>query len=364
MRSIKVNLDRKSSSSYEIRIGKDISDRLSLLIAKNHKAARYAVITDNIVGELYGKKFLTALKEIGLNASLIDFPAGESSKTIKTVVDIAETLAVSGADRETCLIALGGGVVGDIAGFVASIYMRCVPYIQIPTTLVAQVDSSIGGKTGVDLPCGKNLAGTFYQPQAVMTSLHFLNTLPPKEFNNGLAEIIKYGVIDDEKMFASLEDIMTAVKSKDPKILLGVVEKCCQIKKSIVEIDEKEGGVRRILNFGHTIGHSLEAVSGYAITHGEGVAIGMVAAARLSARMGYLKNNEAGRIETLIDQAGLPTRIPKTLSGGKIVAQLKMDKKRKGAAIHFVLLKKIGLPFIHGNIEQKMIADVIEEMKS
>lgn len=364
MRSIKVNLDRKWSSSYEIRIGKDIADRLPLLIAKNHQAARYAVITDNIVGGLYGKKFLTRLKEIGLNASLIDFPAGESSKTIKTVVDITEKLAASGADRGTCLIALGGGVVGDIAGFAASIYMRCVPYIQIPTTLVAQVDSSIGGKTGVDLPYGKNLAGTFYQPQAVLISLHFLDTLPSKEFNNGLAEIIKYGVIDDEKMFAGLEDGMTAVKSKDPKALLGVVENCCQIKKSIVEIDEREKGVRRILNFGHTIGHSLEAVSGYAVTHGEGVAMGMVAAARLSARLGYLKSGEAGRIEALISQAGLPVRIPKTLSDEKIIAQLKMDKKRKGDTIHFVLLKKIGLPFIHGHIEQRVIADVIEEMKS
>jgi 3-dehydroquinate synthase len=187
MRSIKVNLDKKSRSSYEIRIGKDIIDRIALIIAKNHKAERYMVITDDCVGSLYGKKFLASLKDVGLNASLIEFPAGEASKNISTVLDIAEKLLKSGADRETFLIALGGGVVGDVTGFIASVFMRSVPYIQIPTTLVAQVDSSIGGKTAVDLPHGKNLLGTFYQPCAVFTDLSFLETLPEKEFNNGLS---------------------------------------------------------------------------------------------------------------------------------------------------------------------------------
>ncbi len=363
MKTVKVNLDRKCSLSYEIRIGKDILDRITLLIAKNYKAGRYAVITDDCVGGLYGKKFLAALKEIGLNASLIDFPAGESSKNIKTVTDIAGKLMESGADRETSLIALGGGVVGDVAGFVASVFMRGVPYIQIPTTLVAQVDSSIGGKTGVDLSQGKNLLGTFYQPSAVFANLSFLDTLPEKEFNNGLAEMIKYGIIDDEKMFRSLEDNIEAVKSNDSKLMPGLVENCCQIKKSVVEIDEKEHGLRRILNYGHTIGHSLEAISRYSITHGEGVALGMIAAARISEKMGYLKNNESERIEALIRQAGLPVRIPKSLSGEKIIAQLKMDKKKKGDVIHFVLLKKIGMPFINGYIEQSLIASVLEEMK-
>lgn len=363
MKTVKVNLDRKCSLSYDIRIGKDILDRITLLIAKNHKAGRYAVITDDCVGGLYGKKFLAALKEMGLNAFLIDFPAGESSKNIKTVTDIAGKLMEFGADRETCLIALGGGVVGDVAGFVASIFMRGVPYIQIPTTLVAQVDSSIGGKTGVDLSQGKNLLGTFYQPSAVFANLSFLDTLPEKEFNNGLAEIIKYGIIDDEKMFRALEDNIDAVKSKDSKLMSGLVENCCQIKKSVVEIDEKEHGLRRILNYGHTIGHSLEAISRYSITHGEGVALGMIAAAHISEKMGYLKNNESERIEALIRQAGLPVRIPKSLSGEKIIAQLKMDKKKKGDVIHFVLLKKIGMPFINGYIEQSLIASVLEEMK-
>ena len=363
MRTIKVNLDKKCLSSYELHIGPDILDRTMLLIAKNHKAGYYAVITDNCVGGLYGKKFLAGLKDIGLNAFLIEFPAGEASKNIDTVLDIAGKLMEAGADRETCLIALGGGVVGDIAGFVASIFMRGVPYIQIPTTLVAQVDSSIGGKTGIDLPYGKNLLGTFYQPRAVFANLSFLETLPEKEFNNGLAEIIKYGIIDDEKMFRALECNMDAIKSKDRKLLLNLVESCCRIKKSIVEIDEKEQGLRRILNFGHTLGHALETISQYTITHGEGVALGMIAAARISEKMGYLKNDETKRIEALVSEAGLPVKIPKSLDRDEIIARLRMDKKKKGDIIHFVLLKKIGMPFIDKSIEPKLIAAVIEEMK-
>jgi 3-dehydroquinate synthase len=363
MRSIKVNLDKKSLSSYEICIGKDIIDRVALIIAKNHTAGHYAVITDNCVGSLYGQKFLSSLKDVGLNVHLIEFPAGEASKNINTVLDIAGKLLKLGADRETCLIALGGGVVGDITGFIASIFMRSVLYIQIPTTLIAQVDSSIGGKTAVDLPHGKNLLGTFYQPCAVFVDLSFLETLPEKEFNNGLAEIIKYSIIDDEKMFHTLESNMEAVKLKDSKLLLNLVETCCRIKKSIVEIDEREQGLRRILNFGHTLGHALETISQYTITHGEGVALGMIAAARLSEKMGYLEGNETKRIEALIRSAGLPGKIPEYFVGDSIIPLLQMDKKKKGDIIHFVLLKKIGMPFINGNIEPKLITAVLEEMK-
>ncbi|MFZ2396299.1 MAG: 3-dehydroquinate synthase [Smithella sp.] len=363
MRTIKVNLDKKTRSSYEIRIGKDIIDRMALIIAKNHKAERYVVITDDCVGSLYGKKFLAGLEDVGLNVNLIEFPAGEASKNISTVLDIAGNLLQLGADRETLLLALGGGVVGDVTGFIASVFMRSVPYLQIPTTLVAQVDSSIGGKTAVDLPHGKNLLGTFYQPCAVFTDLSFLETLPEKEFNNGLSEIIKYGIIDDEKMFHTMENNMEAIKSKDPKIVLNIVEACCRIKKSIVEIDEKDQGLRHILNFGHTLGHALEIMSQYTITHGEGVALGMIAAARLSEKMGYLESNEAKRIEALIRDAGLPGKIPETFSADNIIAALRMDKKKKGDMVRFVLLKKIGMPFIIGSIKPEMITAVIEEMK-
>ncbi len=252
---------------------------------------------------------------------------------------------------------------GDMVGFIASVFMRSIPYIQIPTTLVAQVDSSIGGKTAIDLPYGKNLLGTFYQPGAVFADLSFLDTLPEKEFNNGLAEIIKYGIIEDEKMFHALEDNMEAVKQKDAALLLKLVENCCRIKKSIVEIDEKEQGLRRILNFGHTLGHALEAISKYKITHGEGVALGMIAAARISEKMGYLASEETKRIEGLISSAGLPGKIPKSFAPESIISQLRMDKKKKGDIVHFVLLKKIGMPFVNGGIEASLISEVIEEMK-
>lgn len=363
MRSMKVNLDKKSLLSYEIRIGSSILDRMALLIAKNHKAGRYIVITDSNVGKIHGPELLAGLTGIGLTADMIEFPAGEASKNIQTVMDIAGKLMETGADRTSLLIALGGGVVGDLVGFIASVFMRSVPYIQIPTTLIGQVDSGIGGKTGVDLSYGKNLLGTFYQPQAVFVDLQYLTTLPEKEFNNGLAEIIKYGIIDDEKMFRLLEDNMDSIKRKDAALLLKLVENCCRIKKAIVEIDEREQGLRRILNFGHTMGHALEAQSNFTISHGEGVALGMIAAARISVRAGYMETAEQERIEALIGGAALPCRVPKELSTANIISQLKMDKKKKGDTVHFVLLKKIGMPFVNGGIKDEILAEVIEGMK-
>ncbi|HPD56651.1 MAG TPA: 3-dehydroquinate synthase [Smithellaceae bacterium] len=364
MRSIKVNLDKKYSSSYEIRIGRGILDRIALLIAKNHKAGRYVIITDDNVARLHGGNFLALLKNIGLAADLVDFPAGEGSKNIGTIIDLADKLLKLGADRSTCLIALGGGVAGDMAGFIASVYMRGVPYLQIPTTLVAQVDSAIGGKTAIDLTAGKNLLGTFYQPAAVFADLNFLDTLPAKEFENGLAEIIKYAIIDDEKMFVLLEENIEAVRQKESTLLIKIIENCCRIKKSIVEIDEREQGLRRILNYGHTLGHALEAVSAYKLTHGAGVALGMIAAARISFKMKYLHEGEAKRIEELIRLANLPTKIPASLPTEEIITRLQMDKKKRGDTIHFVLLKKIGMPFINGGVEKKLIGEVVEEMKN
>ena len=364
MRSIKVNLDKKLSSSYEICIGNSIGDRTALLISKNHKAGRHIVITDSNVGSLHGQKFLTGLQDVGLNAELIEFPAGEASKNINTALDIVAKLLDLGADRNSMLIALGGGVTGDMAGFIASVFMRSIPYIQVPTTLLAQVDSSIGGKTAIDLPCGKNLLGTFYQPRAVFVDLSYLDTLPEKEFNNGMAEVIKYGIIDDEKMFRLLEENTASVKRKDPALLLKIVENCCRIKKSSVEIDEKEQGLRRILNYGHTLGHALEAQSKFTISHGEAVALGMIAAARISENLGYLDPASRERIERIIREAGLPCRIPPDMATEGIIARLKMDKKKEGDVIHFVLLKKIGMPFVNGGVDDKIIIPVIEGMKS
>jgi len=364
MRTLKVNLDKKTMSSHDIRIGRNILDRVVLLIAKNHKAARYVIVTDSNVNPLCGQNLQGAMTDAGLKATVLEIPAGETSKTMSTVMELAGKLLDLGADRVTLLIALGGGVVGDLTGFIASVYMRSVPYIQIPTTLVGQVDSAIGGKTAVDLPQGKNLLGTFYQPRAVFVDLDYLKTLPPKEYQNGLAEIIKYGMIEDDKLFRFLEENMEEVKNRDDGHLLKIVETCCRIKKSIVEIDEREQGLRRILNFGHTLGHALEAVSDYTLSHGEGVALGMIVAARLSAKMHYLPEEDLARLEKVIAAAGLPTRIGAGLASQTVIDRVKMDKKKKDDVVHFVLVKKIGLPFVNGSVSDPMIAEVLEEMKA
>ncbi|MEA1935514.1 MAG: 3-dehydroquinate synthase [Thermodesulfobacteriota bacterium] len=363
MNKIKVNLDKKISASYEICIGQDIFDRIEMIIARNNCASRYVIITDSNVSTLHGERFLTTLKETGLKVDMIEFPAGEVSKNIDTVLDIAKKLIEMGVDRKSALIALGGGVVGDIVGYAASIYMRGIPYYQIPTTLLAQVDSSIGGKTAIDLPEGKNLLGTFHQPKGVFIDLSFLNTLPSREFKNGMAEIIKYGIIEDTELFSLLESEMKAIMDRDMAILSLIIGKSCRIKKNIIEIDEKETGLRRILNFGHTIGHAIEAESDYSISHGDGVSIGMIAAARISEKLKYLSSNDRERVENLTRVFGLSCRIPESIETEGILSRLKADKKKEGETIKFVLLKKLGMPFINGGVPEEIIEGTIKELK-
>jgi 3-dehydroquinate synthase len=269
-----------------------------------------------------------------------------------------------GADRQSGVVALGGGVVGDIAGFLASIFMRGIPYIQVPTTLIAQVDSSIGGKTGIDLASGKNLLGTFAQPKAIFINIGFLKTLPLEELNNGLAEIIKYGIIDDPFILEELEKQPGAMASRDEGLLERIVAKCCGIKKGIVEIDETEKGIRRILNFGHTLGHAIEAESGYAIAHGRAVVLGMLGAAKISEKMGYLQEKDKKRIEKLVASLELPCRIPENIGTEAILSRLQSDKKKEGDSVRFVLLKKIGMPFMNGSVPENILRDVIKELKA
>ncbi len=363
MNRIKVKLDAKGSRSYEIFIGRDIIDRIGVILTKGNRADRYMIVTDSEVSALHGKRVLETLRKMDLKVDLIDFSSGETSKNIQTGLLLIESLITVGMDRHSALIALGGGVVGDMTGFIASIYMRGIPFFQIPTTLMAQVDSSIGGKTGIDLPAGKNLLGTFYQPQAVFIDLNFLQTLTDREYHNGLAEIIKYGIIEDPELLSTLEDEAEAVRGRDPGLLEKIIVQSCRIKKRIVEMDEKESGLRRILNFGHTIGHALEAESGYALSHGEAVAVGMACAAGLSERLDYLPPDEKKRIESVIRTFGLPHRIPRGLGTKAILSRMAKDKKKKGDIIPFVLLKKIGLPFINGGIPEKLTRETIEDLK-
>lgn len=363
MERIKVNLEKSRKDSYEILIGQDIMDRVGLIIKIKNHADRYVIVTDSNVNPLYGEMVKKKLAGTAMPVDLIEIPAGESSKSLNTVLDVVRQLVRLKASRKSLLIALGGGVVGDVAGFIASIYMRSIPYVQIPTTLLAQVDSSVGGKTGVDVPEGKNLLGTFYQPKAVYIDLSFLMTLSDKDFANGMAEIIKYGVIGNYNLFELLESESKGIKDRNPSLMESLVGRSCKIKADIVEMDEKELGLRRVLNFGHTLGHALEAASGYTLSHGEAVSIGMVGAAKISHRLDYLDWASYTRIVGLIKEYHLPTKIPSGLETAQIMDFMATDKKAVGGRLHFVLARKIGVPFVTPEVPSGVVAEVIEELR-
>ena len=360
MKTVKVNLDRLAANSYEIHIGEEILDRMGMILARNGWAQRYVIVTDNHVDALHGERVQDALEKADLRIDRITVPSGEAAKGMQTVLDITERLTGLGADRQTALIALGGGVIGDLAGFAASIYMRGIPVIQVPTTLLAQVDSSIGGKTGVDTAAGKNLLGTFHQPRGVFIDVAFLRTLPDEQFRNGLAEVVKYGAIDSPELLGDLEAAVKRGGLGETPFLEKIVTAACRIKKGLVELDERDQGLRRVLNFGHTVGHAVEAASGYALSHGESVAIGMVAAATLSERLHYLPADDRQRIAALIRALGLPDRIPANLDLEDIRSRIERDKKKKGETVHFVLLKKLGIPIVNGGIPEKLLKKTLE----
>jgi 3-dehydroquinate synthase len=360
MNRMKVNLDRKISSSYEIHIGEKILDRMGLILAKSNCAERFILITDSHIDALHGQRVEEALKKADLRVDRITVPPGETAKAMGTVLSIVEKLIALGADRSTALIALGGGVIGDLTGFTASIFMRGIPVIQIPTTLLAQVDSGIGGKTAVDTDAGKNLLGTFHQPKGVFIDLTFLRTLPEEQFRSGLAEAIKYGVIESPALLDTIEAAAAAGGLRESSFLEKVITTACGIKKGIVELDEWDRGLRRILNFGHTVGHAVEAASAYSLSHGEAVAIGMVAAAGLSEQLHHLPADDRRRIVSVIRAVGLPDRIPGTLNLEEIASRIARDKKKKGETVHFVLLKKLGVPIVNGRISEKMIKITLE----
>ncbi len=336
---ITVGLDERS---YPIHIRSGLLADIGKDLQQSSFASRYGVISDEYVAELYGDTLMQSLAAAGIQAELITFPRGEENKNLETMTALASELAGRGFDRGDALIALGGGVTGDITGFLASIYMRGIPFVQIPTTLLAQVDSSVGGKTGVDIPEGKNLVGTFYQPRAVYIDTDVLQTLPSEELRGGLAEVIKYGVIYDADFFAFLEANREAVFSLDQEIITRLIARCCEIKARVVEEDEREGGFRRILNYGHTIGHAVEASSGFSIIHGLAVGIGMCAAAELAVKTGCLSQDDARRIRVLIDSYGLPVSVPEDLDRQAIRKYLLSDKKTVGGRVFYVLPETIG----------------------
>jgi 3-dehydroquinate synthase len=341
MRTVHVSL---GSRSYPILIGEKILSDLGTRCARLGCARRCAIMTDKNVAPLYAAKAAASLRKAGFDPVLMTVPAGETSKNLKMFQSCCDLLARHRLERKSFIVALGGGVVGDLAGFVASAYLRGIAFVQAPTTLLAQVDSSVGGKVGVNLAAGKNLVGAFHQPRLVMCDLATLRTLPLREFRAGLAEVIKYGIICDRGLFARLERDLPRLLRRDTKVLAQVIARCCQIKAEVVRQDETETGLRAILNFGHTIGHAIEAISGYGkYLHGEAISIGQVAAAKLSTRAAGLPVEEAGRIEKLFLRAGLPAGIQLSARRQRALIQaMGMDKKVSDGQIRFVLARRIG----------------------
>jgi 3-dehydroquinate synthase len=333
------------------RIGPDLRDR--------NIAKRYAVISDDHVAGLYGRQLLDSFADAGVAAEIITFPHGEANKNLHTISMLASRLAQKGFDRKDGLIALGGGVTGDITGFLASIYLRGISFIQVPTTLLAQVDSSVGGKTGVDIPEGKNLVGTFYQPGAVYIDTDVLKTLPEDEFLGGLAEVIKYGVIADADFFQFLGNNRQKILNLDERAITDTITRCCEIKAWVVEQDEREGGLRRILNYGHTTGHAIEAASNFQLIHGLAVSVGMCIVAGLAVRTGHLNRVEAEKIIQLVRDFSLPTTIPDGLDRKKIKGYLQTDKKTIGGRVFFVLPTRIGQVDITDQVDEADIDHVL-----
>lgn len=305
-------------------------------------SGKAAVVTNPVVGRLYGATVLRSLKGAGFRTVLVTLPDGERHKTLRSVARVLDALAAARFERGSTVIALGGGVIGDLAGFAASVYQRGIQFVQLPTTLVAQVDSSVGGKTGVNHVLGKNLIGAFYQPRVVVIDPVALNSLPEREWRAGLAEVIKYGVIADDHLFASLEENIEPIVKRDDELVANVVARSCRIKASVVEQDERESGLRRILNYGHTIGHALESLGRYRrLIHGEAVAIGMVQEALLARRLGLCSDDVVARQRRLITQAGLPTDVP-SVRFAPLWTAMQHDKKVSQGRVQCVLPRAIG----------------------
>ncbi len=325
--------------SYPILIGDGLLTQASSWSAIGNRRASALIVTNETVAPLYAASLAGALAPLFVQVRTLALPDGEVYKDWAHLNLIFDELLGAEADRRTVLFALGGGVVGDMTGFAAACYMRGVAFVQVPTTLLAQVDSSVGGKTAINHPLGKNMIGAFHQPQRVVCDLAVLDTLPDREMSAGLAEVIKYGASIDVEFLGWLESNIEALRARERRALAHAVRRCCEIKAQVVGADEKEAGLRAILNFGHTFGHAIEAGLGYgAWLHGEGVGCGMVMAATLSARLGLVADDFARRIEALIARAGLPTRGPRALTAARYLELMRVDKKAEAGDIRFILL--------------------------
>ena len=352
--------------AYAIHIGAGWLAQLGLLTAQALRGRACLLVTDSHVSQLYGESAAASLRAAGFAVSRAVIPAGEASKCGEQLFALYDAARQAGLDRSGVVVALGGGVVGDLAGYLAASWLRGIAFVQVPTTLLAMVDSSVGGKTGINLPSGKNLVGAFHQPALVVADLNTFATLPPREMRAGLAEVVKCGAIRDEQLFQALEKQVSAF-SKPWKALdddahehiAQIIARCCTIKAEVVAADEREEtGLRAILNFGHTLGHAIEKATGYGrILHGEAVAIGMVAAARLSVQLTGLPANDAVRLEVLLQQLGLPVRAL-GLAWPELRAAMKLDKKSHSGSPRFVLLKHLGETVTGCQVPENILQEV------
>ncbi len=348
--------------SYPIRIGTGLLGDAATY-AGLPRATAALIVTNTTVGPLYAGRLRAALAPHHRDVHVVELPDGEAYKDWATLNRIFDALLGHGCDRRTVLYALGGGVVGDMTGFAAASYMRGVPFVQVPTTLLAQVDSSVGGKTAINHPLGKNMVGAFYQPHLVVCDLGTIATLPPREVSAGLAEIVKYGPIADMAFMGWLEENMEALRAGDPAALAHAVHRSCEIKAAVVGQDEREAGLRAILNFGHTFGHAIESGLGYgAWLHGEGVGAGMVMAATLSQRLGLVDAAFVDRLTALVARAGLPTAGPRIDAGdnaGRYLRLMRLDKKSEAGDIRFVLIDGPGRAVVRG-APDALVREVVE----
>ncbi|MDI6773871.1 MAG: 3-dehydroquinate synthase [Verrucomicrobiota bacterium] len=360
MRIVRVNLEERA---YDIHIGMDAA--LGEAIA-GQGVSRALIVSDSNVDRLYGEAWEAKLRGRRIAASRAVVPAGEESKNLRTVEELCGKAVDAGLDRGSAIVALGGGMIGDLAGFVAGAYMRGIGLLQVPTSLLAMVDSSIGGKTGVNLAAGKNLVGVFHQPMEVVADLRTLGTLPEREYVSGLAEVVKYGVIGDAGIFDLIESSAARLLKREPGLLEEVVARCCEIKAEIVATDERESGARALLNFGHTLGHGLEKALGYGRwLHGEAVSVGMVFAAEVSIACRGLPRECGERLRRLLEAIGLPTGVAAArpeLRWSDLRAAMTADKKRRGASLRWVLVERLGSAVFGCEAPDRVLAEAFARL--
>src|SRR5919198_1669499 len=350
------------SRSYRIVVESGALDTVGARLAELRVGSRAALVSDATILRLYGKAVGRSLESAGFALATVEVPEGEAAKTLAVTGRCWDALLAAGLDRTSTVLALGGGAVGDLAGFVAATYMRGVNFVQLPTTVLAQVDASIGGKTAIDHPAAKNLIGAFHQPRLVLVDPAVVRSLPEREFSSGLAEIVKHGIVLDAEYFAEVERDAAALCARDLPVLERIIGGSCRLKAGVVERDERESGLRHVLNYGHTIGHALEAATGFArFAHGEAVALGIVAEARLALSLGVASEETVRRQERLLAAVGLPVRAP-AIDVDRVLAAIARDKKARDGRVPFVLAPRIGAFQLEYDVPGDLVRAVLREL--